>query len=87
MSSRIRRYALIALAWTCLGIAALSFIIPFLPTTVPTIVGLVILSAEYEWAGRWLEKFKVRFPKAGGMVARVEAWIHGDPEPPKEPES
>ena len=83
MKSRLRRIAFYVLAWFCLGVAALSFILPFLPTTVPVIIGLVILSNEYAWAHRWLEKFKNKFPKAGGMVLRVERWIHG--EEPAEP--
>ncbi len=81
MKSRLRRISLYALAWFCLAIAALSFIIPFLPTTVPIIVGLVFLSNEYAWAHRWLQKFKDKFPKAGGMVIRVERWLHGEEKP------
>ncbi len=77
MRSSLRRWSLYALAWLCLAIAALSIIIPVLPTTVPLVVGLVILSNEYAWAHRWLQKFKDRFPKAGGVVLRVEKWIHG----------
>ncbi len=86
MSKAVGRWLLVVLAWFCLTIAALSMIIPFLPTTVPVIVGLVILSAEYEWAGRWLEKFKAKFPRAGGLVSKVHAWVHGEPEPPAEPD-
>ncbi len=78
MRSPLRRWSLYALAWFCLFIAALSMILPFLPTTVPVIVGLVILSNEYAWAHRWLQKFKNRFPKAGGIVIKVERWIHGE---------
>ncbi len=81
MKSRLRYWFFYALAWFCLAIAALSFILPFLPTTVPAVVGLVILSNEYAWAHRWLQKFKDRFPKVGGIVLRVEKWIHGEPEP------
>jgi hypothetical protein len=79
--SPLRRWSLYVLAWFCLLIAALSFVIPFLPTTGPIIIGLVILSTEYAWAHRWLEKFKKKFPKVGGMVLKVETWIHGGPPP------
>ena len=79
MRARLRRWSLYALAWFCLLTAALSFVLPFLPTTVPTIVGLVILSTEYAWAHRWLEKLKNRFPKVGGLIHRAQTRIHGGP--------
>ena len=78
MKSPLRRWSLYVLAWFCLFIAALSFILPFLPTTVPIVVGLVILSTEYAWAHRWLEKVKTRFPKAGGFIHKVQRKIHGE---------
>ena len=81
MKSQLRRWSLYVLAWFCLLIAALSFILPFLPTTVPVIIGLVILSTEYAWAHRWLEKLKNRFPKVGGIIHRVQAKIHGTNHP------
>lgn len=77
MRARLRRWSLYALAWFCLLIAALSFILPFLPTTIPAVVGLVILSTEYAWAHRWLEKLKDRFPKIGGIIHKVQTKIHG----------
>lgn len=81
MKSQLRRWSLYVLAWFCLLIAALSFILPFLPTTVPVIVGLVILSTEYAWAHRWLEKLKNRFPKVGGIIHKVQSKIHGTKDP------
>jgi hypothetical protein len=75
---QLRRWSLYALAWFCLLVAGLSFIIPVLPTTIPAVVGLVILSTEYAWAHRWLEKLKNRFPKVGGLIHKVQAKIHRD---------
>jgi hypothetical protein len=77
LKSKLRRWSLYALAWFCLLIAGLSFIIPVLPTTIPAVVGLVILSTEYAWAHRWLEKVKNRFPKVGGLIEKVQTRIHG----------
>jgi uncharacterized membrane protein YbaN (DUF454 family) len=77
LKTRLRRWSLYALAWFCLLIAALSFVLPFLPTTIPVVVGLVILSTEYAWAHRWLEKLKNRFPKVGGIIHKVQTKIHG----------
>ena len=79
VKDRLRRWALLTLAWMCLTVAALSLVIPFLPTTVPVIVGLLILSTEYAWAHRTLERWKVRWPKFAAVVDKVEAktahWI------------
>jgi uncharacterized membrane protein YbaN (DUF454 family) len=77
LKTRLRRWSLYALAWFFLLIAALSFVLPFLPTTIPVVVGLVILSTEYAWAHRWLEKLKNRFPKVGGIIHKVQTKIHG----------
>jgi hypothetical protein len=78
LRQQLRRWSLYVLAWICLLIAGLSFIIPVLPTTIPAVVGLVILSTEYAWAHRWLEKVKNRFPKVGGLIQKVQTKIHRD---------
>lgn len=72
MKKRLKRWTLQAFAWTLLTIAALGFPIPFFPTTLLIIIGLLILSPQYDWARRWLDKLKTKFPKLTVVIDRFE---------------
>lgn len=78
----VRRFAAIALGWFCLGISPLGAIIPILPGWLFFCVGLMVLSAEYEWARDLRRRIQARFPRA---TARMESfasrWIPQAAEP------
>lgn len=62
MRARVRRWALLATGWffVVLGIAGL--FLPVLPGILFILIGLLILSSEYVWAHRLLERVKQGFP-------------------------
>ncbi len=61
-------------AFLLLGVAGL--FLPVLQGVLFILVGLLLLSRHSPWARRLLERFKARYPKAGEMVVRAEAWLH-----------
>jgi hypothetical protein len=62
-----------------LGIAGL--FLPVLQGVLFLLIGLLILSSEYVWAHRLLERLKQRFPtltgRAHSVSRAVHAWLHG----------
>ena len=71
----VKRYSLMAAGWTMLPLGVLGLFLPILPGALLLIVGLSILSVEYEWARRWMSALRSRFPgtdkKLQGFLARL----------------
>ena len=72
----MKRLALIAAGWVLLMLGAVGLVLPILPGVLLLIVGLSILSVEYEWARRWMGSLRCRFPatdkKLQGFLTRLE---------------
>jgi uncharacterized membrane protein YbaN (DUF454 family) len=75
LSEMVKRVALIAAGWTLLLLGALGLFLPVLPGVLLLLIGLSILSVEYEWARRWVDALRRRFPAADrklqAMLARL----------------
>jgi uncharacterized membrane protein YbaN (DUF454 family) len=71
-----KRLALIAAGWVLLLLGAVGLFLPILPGILLLIVGLSILSVEYEWARRSMISLRRRFPatdkKLQSFLARRE---------------
>ena len=72
----MKRLALIAAGWLLLMLGAVGLVLPILPGVLLLVVGLSILSVEYEWARRWMGSLRRRFPatdkKLQGFLTRLE---------------
>jgi uncharacterized membrane protein YbaN (DUF454 family) len=60
----IKRLALIAAGWALLVLGTAGLFLPILPGILFLLIGLSILSMEYEWARRWVNALRQRFPAA-----------------------
>ena len=60
--TRIQRAVAIVAGWICLLLAVAGWILPFVPGWVLFVAGLLILSSEYLWAHKLVEKARKRFP-------------------------
>jgi uncharacterized membrane protein YbaN (DUF454 family) len=71
-----KRLALIAAGWVLLLLGAVGLFLPILPGILLLIVGLSILSVEYEWARLSMISLRRRFPatdkKLQSFLARRE---------------
>lgn len=71
----VKRYSLMAAGWALLPLGVLGLFLPVLPGVLFLIIGLSILSVEYEWARRWMNALRSRFPgtdkKLQGIIARL----------------
>jgi uncharacterized membrane protein YbaN (DUF454 family) len=72
----MKRLAFIAAGWILLMLGAVGLFLPILPGVLLLIVGLSILSVEYEWARRWMTTLRRRFPatdkRLQGFLTRLE---------------
>ncbi|HEX4604073.1 MAG TPA: PGPGW domain-containing protein [Candidatus Angelobacter sp.] len=67
----IKRMALIAAGWTLLLLGAIGLLLPVLPGVLFLLIGLSILSVEYEWARRWVSALRRRFPAADRKLQAI----------------
>jgi uncharacterized protein len=67
----LKRIAVIAIGWifVVLGIAGL--FLPLLQGILFLLIGLVILSKEYRWAGKLLNRIRSRFPRIAESLAKA----------------
>lgn len=70
----LKRVAMIIAGWLFLVLGAAGLFLPVLPGILFLLIGLSILSVEYEWARRWISTLRRRFPAADrklqGMLAK-----------------
>jgi uncharacterized membrane protein YbaN (DUF454 family) len=75
----IKRIVLLIVGWGFIFLGIIGLFLPVLQGILFILVGLIILSAEYTWAHRLLEKAKARFPRvarrAGEASERARRWL------------
>ncbi len=79
MNARVKRIALLITGWTFIVLGILGLFLPILQGILFLLIGLVILSSEYVWAHRLLNKLRQRFPgisrKADEASDRAAKWM------------
>jgi Ca2+-transporting ATPase len=69
--SNLKRVAVLATGWIFVVAGIAGLILPVLQGFLFLLIGLVILSKEYRWAGRLVGHIRARFPKAEAWLARA----------------
>jgi uncharacterized membrane protein YbaN (DUF454 family) len=67
----VKRFALVAAGWVLVALGVVGLFLPVLPGIVLLLVGLWMLSSEYDWARRWSLKLRQRFPEARRKLQRL----------------
>ncbi|TAM78714.1 MAG: hypothetical protein EPN47_20210 [Acidobacteria bacterium] len=70
MTRRFRRWLSLAAGWSFIALGALGLFLPFLQGLLFLLIGITILSFEYAWARRLLQKLRGRFPS---LCRRLDA--------------
>lgn len=85
MDSRLKRIGWQLLGWTFLVLGIAGLVLPVLQGILFLFIGLFILSRQYEWARRWMDKLHRRYP---GIFSRAEYWLVrlGIEAPPRAPQ-
>jgi uncharacterized protein len=88
MRPLLKRIAVLVLGWGFVLLGIIGLFLPILQGILFILIGLIILSTEYVWAHRLLEKLKARVPtisrKATEASARAHQWLRrfGRNKPP-----
>ena len=79
MRAPIRRFLILTLGWSLVLLGIAGLVLPFLQGLLLILLGLIVLSSEYQWAKRLLEKLEARFPKVGTAartsIANANQWL------------
>jgi uncharacterized membrane protein YbaN (DUF454 family) len=64
MTQLRKRWLVLIVGWTFIVLGIAGLFLPILQGILFLMIGLIILSSEYVWAHRLLDKVRARFPKA-----------------------
>lgn len=80
MKIRTKRLLTLFAGWSFIVLGVLGLFLPVLQGILFLLIGLIILSTEYVWAHKLLQKIKVRFPKLAHLseeaAAKAHHWIN-----------
>jgi uncharacterized membrane protein YbaN (DUF454 family) len=57
-----RRVALLTAGWTCIALGFAGLFLPVLQGILLLAIGLLLLSAEYHFARKWMRWLRLRYP-------------------------
>lgn len=91
MQARVKKIVLLLLGWGFIVLGTIGLFLPILQGVLFLIVGLLILSSEYVWAHKLLQRIRARFPEAASRwdeaAIKAHRWtehiFHGTREPSK----
>jgi uncharacterized membrane protein YbaN (DUF454 family) len=66
-----KRVLLQIVGWSFLVLGVAGLFLPILPGIFFVLIGLMILSSEYRWAGRWIVALRSRFPQADRKLRQL----------------
>jgi len=79
MKPRTKRIIVFVVGWSFILLGIVGLVLPFLQGILFILIGLIILSTEYTWAGNLVQKLRDRFPKIGHLADqaadRANGWL------------
>lgn len=76
MMVRVKQWLWIAGGWALIALGITGLLLPILHGAFFLILGLLILSSEYAWAHRMVERIRTRFPRLHGLVDRAQGMVY-----------
>ena len=91
MQARVKKIMLLLLGWGFIVLGVIGLFLPILQGVLFLVVGLLILSSEYVWAHKLLQKIRTRFPQIASRwdeaAIKAHRWtenvLHRTREPSK----
>ena len=79
MKAFVKRLAVQLVGWAFMVVGIIGLFLPILQGILFILIGLIILSTQYSWAHRLLERMRARFPrlaqKSHEASARARLWL------------
>jgi uncharacterized protein len=79
VNRRFKRWLVLISGWGFVALGVAGLFLPFLQGVLFLLIGVTILSTEYAWARKLLQKLKERFPSLAARLdtakVRARAWL------------
>jgi uncharacterized protein len=75
MKTQIKRAGIIVAGWLFIVLGVIGLFLPIMQGLLFIFIGLLILSSEYVWAHKLLQKLRARFPRVARLERRVRGWF------------
>jgi uncharacterized membrane protein YbaN (DUF454 family) len=79
VSRRFKRWLVLISGWGFVALGVAGLFLPFLQGVLFLLIGVTILSTEYAWARKLLQKLRERFPSLTSRLdaakAQAKAWL------------
>jgi hypothetical protein len=79
VSRRFKRWLVLISGWGFIFLGVVGLFLPFLQGVLFLLIGITILSTEYVWAHKLLQKLRMRFPSLSGRIdsakERARRWL------------
>ena len=79
MKAFFKRLLVQLVGWAFIVVGIIGLFLPILQGILFILIGLIILSTQYAWAHRLLERIKARFPSAAARAheasAKAKVWL------------
>ena len=72
MKSRVKKIFTLLAGWGFIALGVIGLFLPILQGVLFLIIGLLILSSEYVWAHRLLQRLRARFPRIAQVWNKAE---------------
>ncbi len=80
MKPAIKRVLVLITGWLFILVGIAGLFLPIIQGILCIVIGLLILSSEYVWAHKLLQKFRTRFPSVAHTMeeaaAKAHKWLH-----------
>ena len=76
MQARVKKFLVLLLGWGFLVLGVIGLFLPVLQGVLFLIVGLLILSSEYVWAHKLLQRIRRRFPEVASRWDKAADKAH-----------
>jgi uncharacterized protein YqgC (DUF456 family) len=70
-TSNFKRIAISVIGWICIIIGIVGLFLPVIQGILFLLVGLIILSTEYRWARKTLERMRSRLPRISAVLTKA----------------
>jgi uncharacterized protein len=77
MKTQIKRAGIIVAGWLFIVLGVIGLFLPIMQGLLFIFIGLLILSSEYVWAHKLLQKLRARFPRVARLLDRAERRVRG----------
>ena len=74
MAGKFKRSVVLVAGWSLVALGVLGLFLPILQGAVLLLAGLTLLSSEYVWAHKILQRLRARFPGLSERMHAAETW-------------